>query len=169
MGWVYHGLDDKDFVREYKDITLIRRMMKFVIPFKRPFIMVILAIALQSIVTLLAPLALSFVIQQFELSVADQTVFTAFSFIYFTLNISIFVFYYIFLWAGVKLIPEFMVLIRTTVFNHFQKQDMKFFDTKRSGNLSSRVGGDAAHSADIIFLGSNFIGNFILIFCFKIL
>ena len=162
MGWVFHGIDQESFTREYNDLDLFKLILKFTLPFKGPFILTLFALVSQSIIILIAPLAFTQTFNIYEQK-GNLGLILYWGFIYLALNLLVFVFYFLMMFGQSKLIPNFMVNLRTTIFNHFQELDMKFFDDKRSGNLSNRVGGDAANSNEIIGLLYTLTGNLILI------
>lgn len=162
MGWVYAGIEQEAFTREYSDVTLIKKMFKFITPFKFAFVLTFVSLVLQSIITLLAPLAFTKSLELYESNNPFNQI-MLWAGIYLGLNVLTFAFYFLMMYGQSKLIPNFMVNLRTTIFDKFQMQDMKFFDNKRSGNLSNRVGGDAANSANMMSLLYTLAGNAILI------
>ncbi|MFW9930304.1 MAG: ABC transporter ATP-binding protein, partial [Candidatus Thorarchaeota archaeon] len=163
MGWVYEDVEREDFTRQYKDRILLKRMWKFLFPFKRPFIIVSIAIITSSLLAIFAPIILSLTVDIFDKNSQETNILLIGGFIYLIINIASFGTYFVQNYTWGKLIPDFMVNLRVAIFQSFQKQDMKFFDTKQSGNLSNRVGSDASHSADIVSLLSNFSGQILLI------
>lgn len=163
MGWIYDGLEHQGLERTYSDWELLKKMMKEVIPFKRAFVFIVIMVLAGTVLNLVSPLVLSKVMVDIEDNSNKQMLIT-FGFLYLGLYILNFVSYFGINFAMAKLIPDFMVNLRTKVFNSLQNQDLKFFDKKRSGKLTSRVGADAAESANIVMLSSTFGGNILLIF-----
>ncbi len=163
MGWIYDGLEHQELERTYSDFDLFKKMMREVIPFKVAFIFVVIMVLAGTILNLISPFVLVNVIENIENNSSRDLLLTS-AFLYLGLYILNFGSYFGTNYAMAKLIPDFMVNLRTRVFNSLQNQDLKFFDKKRSGKLTSRVGSDAAASANIVMLTSTFGGNILLIF-----
>lgn len=163
MGWVYSGLEHQELERENSDWQLLKKIMRGVLPFKRAFIAVVIMVILGTVINLLTPLLLADVLAFLDNSETDTTKIYTSAIGYLLLYLLMFGTYFGNNYAMVKLIPGFMVNLRVAVFNSIQTQDLKFFDKKRSGKLTSRVGADAAESANIIMLMATFGGNILLI------
>ncbi|MCY3413425.1 MAG: ABC transporter ATP-binding protein [Candidatus Heimdallarchaeota archaeon] len=162
MGWIYSGLEFEGQKRDYTDWMLLKKIMKLVVPYKFAFTLTIVVVLINTAVNLVTPLVFTDAITSIKNNEPQRTVYV-FALGFFILYLLQFLFYFLNNFAMAKLIPEFMVDLRTGVFNSIQKQDLKFFDKKISGRLTSRVGSDAAESANIIMLMATFGGNILLI------
>ncbi|MHA2365898.1 MAG: ABC transporter ATP-binding protein [Candidatus Hodarchaeales archaeon] len=163
MGWVYSGLEHQDLKRSYSDWHLIKRILKDIIPFKFHFTFIFVSIIIGTIIFLISPLALAFVLDGLETGDIDKNTLLYGGLLYLSLYALMFVLYFAQNWGIAKLVPDFMVKLRTGVFDSLQIQDLKFYDKMRSGRLTSRVGADAAEVGGVVMLLATFAGNFLLI------
>lgn len=164
MGWVYSGLEFEGLKRSYTDWQLLKRLVKEVIPFKLPFALIALSVVFATIINLLSPLILAIVIGQMEQNTLDQNIIIFGGILYTIFYLLIFFMHYLQNIGIAYLVSDFMVNLRTGIFDSLnQHQDLKFFDRMRSGNLTSRVGTDAAETSNVILLLATFSGAFLLI------
>ena len=94
MGWVYAGIEQDNFTREYSDFYLIKKMIKFILPFKVPFILTLVALVSQSIIILLAPLAFTESLNSFQQG-NDLNLVIVWASVYLLFNVLVFVFYFL--------------------------------------------------------------------------
>lgn len=166
MGWIFEGLEKQDSERKYTDRELIRRSIKRLAPFKRPIAVSTAAMVLLTFTGLLAPLIFANLIDNIQDVDAPDLILwiiIAGGSIYFILSILNWVGDYIIRIQFSKLVPDFMVTLRGDVFDGFQKQDMKFFDTQRSGKLNARVSSDAADYGGAVSIVLTVAGNFLIL------
>ena len=64
MGFLFHGLDAKDFQRQYTDRELVRRFLARIGPFKLQLSLLIFFILLQTLAVLIAPLVLGITLDE---------------------------------------------------------------------------------------------------------
>ncbi|HKZ41395.1 MAG TPA: ABC transporter ATP-binding protein, partial [Candidatus Hodarchaeales archaeon] len=163
MGWVFDGLEASDYAREYSDLYLLKRIIKELFPYKLGFFIVAVVLVISTALQLLSPLILGTVINNLQLSGSQEIILIgAASFL--LVHLLLFCTHFLTFYGNVLLVPNFMVNIRVKVFSSLQRQDMKFYDQKQSGRLSSRVGSDAAEVGNIIGILAVFAGNFLLVF-----
>ncbi len=163
MGWVYSGLEHQDLERAYTDRVLFKRLFREILPFKKSFSFIGLIVILTTALSLISPLILAFVIEGLEKENIDRDRLIIGGGLYLLVYILMFLFYYAQNWGQALMIPGFMVNLRTNVFYKLQELDLKFFDKRRSGRLTSRVGSDAAEVGGVAMLLSAFAGNLLLI------
>ena len=164
MGWVFDGLEEQDYGREYKDLTLLKRVIQDLLPFKLGFFITATMVIITTVLNLLSPLVLGYVINTYSSSQSNDQIILIGAASYLIICIMLFGSYFLGQWGNIKMVPDFMVNMRVKVFTSLQKQDMKFYDKRQSGRLSSRVGSDAAQVGNIIGILAVFSGNFLLIF-----
>ncbi|MHA2050994.1 MAG: ABC transporter ATP-binding protein [Promethearchaeota archaeon] len=164
MGWIFEGLDIGDRKRNYSDRELFRRTFRRLVPFKKQIITITLLIVLSTFAQIFSNIIFGFMID----SITDLSgvilwiiIFTGIS--YFIIRI--------FSWLGgyinstliAKIFPEFMVTLRTEIFDALQRQDMKFFDRHRSGGLNTRVSSDPGAYVGAVISSMSILGNIFMI------
>ncbi|MFX0063304.1 MAG: ABC transporter ATP-binding protein [Candidatus Hermodarchaeota archaeon] len=146
MGWIFEGIESQDQERNYSDWELIRRSIVRLYPYKKAVIVSTITMIIAALVGLATPVIFSLVIDSLEnlenLEVASTILFLG-GLSFLILTIFNWVVDYIVNMQFARLIPDFMVTLRGDIFDALQKQDMKFFDKHRSGQLNSRVSQDA--------------------------
>lgn len=173
MGWIFEGIQREDQERKYSDWELIRRSISRVTPFKSPIVVSTLTMAILTFTSLLAPLFFANIIDNLQSPHITEVLTWAIlagGIIYLVLTVFNWVGDYIINIQLAKLVPDFMVNLRTDIFEALQKQDMKFYDKNRSGKLNSRVTSDASDYGSAVSLVLTIVGQFlIVIFIFVIL
>lgn len=164
MGWVYSGLEHQELERSYSDRELLVRVIKQLAPYKKGFFLVLSMVLVETALTLVSPIVLAQSLSNLAKENPNRTLIFILAGIYLFMIVLRFGTYYLQNYGMAKMVPGFMVDLRTGVFNRIQQQDLKFFDKRRSGRLTSRVGSDAAETGNIIMLLATFGGNFLLIF-----
>ncbi|MFW9856118.1 MAG: ABC transporter ATP-binding protein [Candidatus Thorarchaeota archaeon] len=165
MGWIFEGIERQDLERKYSDRELITRSIKRLAPFKRPILVSTTVMVILTITGLLAPLFFANIIDNLT-NPSDLIlwVIIAGGAMYFILSILNWIGDYIIRIQFSKLVPDFMVTLRGDVFDGLQRQDMKFFDTHRSGKLNSRVSSDAGDYGGAVSVVMTVAGNFLIVF-----
>jgi ATP-binding cassette subfamily B protein len=153
MGWIFEGLEKSKQKRRYSDIELFKRSLIRLKPFKRPVVISIVALFIGTILSLITPLIFAQVIDELgNLTITEQaTIFVLIAgFSYFILSSLGWVIDYTVNIQFAKLVPDFMVTLRGDIFDGLARQDMKFFDKHRSGQLNSRVSRDAGDYGGVV-------------------
>lgn len=173
MGWIFEGLEKSKEKRKYSDIELFKRSLIRLKPFKRPVIISLIAMFLGTILSLTTPLIFAQVIDHLEnLTLTEQaTLFVLIGgFGYFILSTLGWVVDYVVNIQFANLVPDFMVTLRGDIFDGLARQDMKFFDKHRSGQLNSRVSRDAGDYGGVVGFMTTALGQiFTLLSIFIIL
>ena len=136
MGWVFDGLEEQDYGREYKDLTLLKRVIQDLLPFKLGFFITATMVIITTVLNLLSPLVLGYVINTYSSSQSNDQIILIGAASYLIICIMLFGSYFLGQWGNIKMVPDFMVNMRVKVFTSLQKQDMKFYDKRQSGRLS---------------------------------
>ncbi len=173
MGWIFDGLEKSKQERHYSDIELFKRSLIRLAPFKKPAIIIVIAMSVGTLISLTTPIIFALVIDGLENATMNDLLKSflligAFSFciisilqwvIDYTVNIQF-----------AKLVPDFMVTLRGDIFDGLARQDMKFFDKHRSGQLNSRVSRDAGDYGQVVTFITSVIGQiFTLLSIFLVL
>lgn len=153
MGFLFHGLDAKDFQRQYTDRELIKRFFKRIGPFKFQISIILLFILLQTVVVLLSPLLLGATVNELARgSGTDENKLFAFALLYLCAYALIWLFNLGIQWTMAYFVPQYMQNLRMEIFWSLQKQDMKFFDQRESARLTTRVANDASDFGGTLFV-----------------
>ncbi len=153
MGWIFEGLEKSKQKRKYSDFELYKRSLIRLKPFKRPVVISIVALLIGTILSLITPLIFALIIDELgSRTIVEQTTFFILigGFSYFILSTLGWVIDYTVNIQFAKLVPDFMVTLRGDIFDGLARQDMKFFDKHRSGQLNSRVSRDAGDYGGVV-------------------
>ncbi|MHA1713282.1 MAG: ABC transporter ATP-binding protein, partial [Candidatus Ranarchaeia archaeon] len=164
MGWVFSGLEQTQRARRYTDAELVRRLLKYLMPYKRSLIVITIGIIGQSMVQLINPLFLAKALDIIALSPSNVHLAIINGTVFLLLWIAVWVFEFIHRNQLAYFLPDILVTLRADVFGSFQKQDFKFFDQNKTGQLTSRVANDASEWGNLIMLLSTISGNILLLF-----
>ncbi|MHA1449227.1 MAG: ABC transporter ATP-binding protein [Candidatus Hodarchaeales archaeon] len=173
MGWIFEGINNDKQERKYSDRELIKRSLVRVKPFKRAIIVSTITMLFATLNGLAAPIVFAYLIDLLESPVIYESMVMILligGMGYLIMSILNWVVDYTIAIQFAKLIPDFMVTLRGDIFDALQKQDMKFFDTHRSGQLNARVSSDAGEYGSAVSVILTLFGNlFILVAVFVVL
>ncbi|MHA2008261.1 MAG: ABC transporter ATP-binding protein [Promethearchaeota archaeon] len=171
MGWIFEGLDIGDKKRKYTDRELFRRTFERLKPFRKQVFAITLLMVSVTFTQILSNIIFGFMID----SIADLSGIILWIII---LTAASYPITKILGWFGnylinsrmAKIFPNFMVTLRTEIFDALQKQDLKFFDRHRSGGLNTRVSSDPGAYVGAVTSSMTLLGNIFMIgFVFVIL
>ena len=163
MGFVMAGLGQSDYDRQYSDITLLRRIFKYFLPYKLSILIIGFTIGLSSIAGALVPLFISDTLD----SLNDNIEFSAINLLLITIlffTILNFAMNAITQILSAKTVQNAVVDLRNNAFNSLLERDMSFFDKEPTGRLASRVVNDTNSFGQVISLTVNLLGQIILVF-----
>jgi len=171
MGWIFEGLDIGDKKRKYSDRELFRRTFKRLKPFKKRIIVMTLLLVSITFTQILSNLIFGFMIDSLaDLSGIILWIIILAGVSYPITRILGWLGDYLFSTQMAKIFPNFMVALRTEIFDALQKQDLKFFDRHRSGGLNTRVSSDPGAYNGAVISSLTLLGNIFMIgFVFVIL
>ncbi|KKL72466.1 hypothetical protein LCGC14_1964210, partial [marine sediment metagenome] len=171
MGWIFEGLDVGDTKRKYSDRELFRRTFRRLKPFKKRIIGITLLIVLITFSQILSNIIFGFIIDSItDLSGVILWIIILTGVSYFIVKISTWFGDYTISMQMAKIFPNFMVTLRTEIFDALQAQDIKFFDRHRSGGLNTRLSSDPGAYVGAVVSSMTILGNIFMIgFVFVIL
>ncbi len=171
MGWIFEGLDVGDTKRKYSDRELFRRTFRRLKPFKKRIIGITLLIVLITFSQILSNIIFGFIIDSItDLSGVILWIIILTGISYFIVKISTWLGDYTISMQMAKIFPNFMVTLRTEIFDALQAQDIKFFDRHRSGGLNTRLSSDPGAYVGAVVSSMTILGNIFMIgFVFVIL
>lgn len=166
MGYLFFGVDQPDWDRQYGDWEMIKRLWHYMK--SRWFLLakIIALILVNSVVVLLAPFAVATAIDNLT---KNKSVLVP-AVIYLALNVLSWVFSYFVQSWSVDLRVDIIMDIRLDAFDNLQRQDLKFYDDRRTGRILSRVMNDSFELGTLIALTSQLAGStFIIVGSFIVL
>ncbi|KKK45577.1 MAG: putative ABC transporter ATP-binding protein [Candidatus Lokiarchaeum sp. GC14_75] len=171
MGWIFEGLDIGDTKRKYSDRELFHRTFRRLKPFKKRIIGITLLIVLVTLSQILSNIIFGFIIDSItDLSRVILWIIILTGVSYFIVKISTWFGDYTISMQMAKIFPNFMVTLRTEIFDALQAQDIKFFDRHRSGGLNTRLSSDPGAYVGAVVSSMTILGNIFMIgFVFVIL
>ena len=173
MGFALAGLDKEEFDREYGDIALLRRIISYLIPYKKQLFIISLSIILWSLAQTLIPLYFSFALNDLQAGNASTSK-TVIILAILILVFFIFTYYMNMIQQEIsaKAVQSAVVDLRRDAFDAILKVDMSFINDEPTGRLVSRIVNDSTDFGQLIILTTSFIGQvltviFILYFLFQ--
>jgi ABC-type multidrug transport system fused ATPase/permease subunit len=164
VGWVFSGLDKTDFERKYSDRELVSRLWHYVKPYKKSLIIVSFGLIFYAIFRIIAPLFFYLALEQMITPTPDMNTVLMLGILYMLFWLGQWVFDFLQQNELANFIPNIMVTLRTNVFDSIQRQDFKFFDKHKSGELASRVLNDASEWGGMVLMLSGLSGNVAVLF-----
>jgi len=148
------GLDHEEerYTRKISDITLITRLLKYLLKYKRRFIITVVAVVVVSLTGLLPPYLLQVAIDNY-IKNSDLTGLTFISIIlvgvYLVNWVSNYQRTYQMSWMGQNMVNE----LRKQLFSHLQELSFSFYDRSEAGEIISRVTNDTDTLSQIFVQG----------------
>ncbi|MFX0116949.1 MAG: ABC transporter transmembrane domain-containing protein, partial [Candidatus Hodarchaeota archaeon] len=159
MGFVFFGVDQPDWDRQYGDLEMIRRLWHYMKTRWALLARIIILILVNSVVVLLAPFTVAIAIDNL---VKGKSVLIPAS-IYLALNLLSWILNYFIQSWSVDLRVDIIMDIRLDAFDNLQRQDLKFYDDRRTGRILSRVMNDSFELGTLIALLSQIAGSTVII------
>ncbi|MHA2059834.1 MAG: ABC transporter ATP-binding protein [Candidatus Ranarchaeia archaeon] len=163
MGWVFSGLDKTDFERKYSDREMVSRLWHYVKPHKKSLVIVSFGLVFYGIFRIISPLFLIQTLDSLTTSTFDINSTLLLGILYLLFWLGQWVFDFLQQNELANFIPNVMVTLRTDVFDSIQRQDFKFFDKHKSGELATRVLNDASEWGGMILMLSGLSGNVVVL------
>lgn len=162
MGFVMDGLDADAYDREYSDRALLRRIITYFRPQRRPMLMVAVAIFAGSLTDTAVPILIS---RGIDLVVANPATQVMVLLVISILVLSSISWCLNFLrqWLSAVAIGNVTLNIREDAFRATMGHDLSFFDDQSTGKLVSRVSSDTDGFAETVSLTMNLISQLMLV------
>jgi ABC-type multidrug transport system fused ATPase/permease subunit len=166
VGYLFFGVDQPDWDRQYGDWEMLKRLWHYMKSRWLLLTKIVALILVNSVVVLLAPFAVATAIDNLT---KNKSVLVPAA-IYLVLNVlSWIINYFIQTWS-VDLRVDIIMDIRLDAFDNLQRQDLKFYDDRRTGRILSRVMNDSFELGTLIALTSQLAGStFIIVGSFIVL
>ena len=154
MGGHFQGLmtEEENYQRQISDAILMRRMLSYVLKFKRKVLMLSLALASATGLNLLPPLLFAMAVDRY-ISILDLNGLTLLGIAFIMLNFATFFSQYsqsyIIEWLGNRMEYE----MRMDMFQHLQDLSIGYYADKEVGGIVSRVSNDVEKITELISSG----------------
>ncbi|MFW9942750.1 MAG: ABC transporter transmembrane domain-containing protein, partial [Candidatus Thorarchaeota archaeon] len=159
---MWYGLESEEYDRIYKDRVLLKRILRYFSPYKRPMIFVVILLTIASLSAALIPILTTEVLTNIETNRNGVYIILVLT-LTFVLNILEWVFNYFRRRKISKIIAEVVIDLRrdatTAVLNH----DLSFFDRNPIGKIVSRINTDSRDVGQIVELSLDLVSSFFIV------
>ncbi|MFX1344832.1 MAG: ABC transporter ATP-binding protein [Promethearchaeota archaeon] len=159
---MWYGLESEEYDRIYKDRVLLKRILQYFSPYKRPMIFVVILLTIASLFAALIPILTTEVLTNIETNRNGVYIILVLT-LTFVLNILEWVFNYFRRRKISKIIAEVVIDLRrdatTAVLNH----DLSFFDRNPIGKIVSRINTDSRDVGQIVELSLDLVSSFFIV------
>lgn len=158
--WV--GLESEEYDRVYKDRVLVKRIIQYFGPYKRPMSFVIFLLTLSSLSSSLTPVLTTIILNNIETNRNIFYLALVISFI-FALNILGWVFNYFLRRKISKVIGEVVLDLRRDAGEAVLSHDLSFFDRNPIGKVVSRINTDSQDLGQVVELSLDLVSSFFIV------
>jgi len=158
--WV--GLEAEEYDQQFADKDLIKRILKYFTPYKRPMGFVVFLLSLGSLSSSLIPILTSIVLNNIETN--RNVVYIIFVIAFtFMLNILGWVFNYFRRRKISKIIGDVVLDLRRDAGEAVLNHDLSFFDRNPIGKVVSRINTDSRDLGQVVELSLDLLSSFFII------
>ncbi len=161
MGFIMDGLDAEAYDRNYKDSTLVRRIVRYFRPHTKLILFLTVLVVASALLDAAFPLIISHSLDNLVATHAQRTALIVGSFI--LLSGGLWWVCNLFRqWYSAKAVGTVVLTLREDAFNAVMERDMSFFDEFSSGKIVSRVTSDTDSFATVVTLTLNLLSQLLL-------
>ncbi|MFX1326211.1 MAG: ABC transporter transmembrane domain-containing protein, partial [Promethearchaeota archaeon] len=158
--WV--GLESEEYDRIYKDRVLVKRIIRYFSPYRRPMSFVVFLLTLSSVSSALIPILTTVILSNLETN--RNIIYIVFVIVItFALNILGWIFNYFRRRKVSKIIGDVVLDLRRdggeAVLNH----DLSFFDKYPIGKIVSRINTDSSDLGQVVELSLDLVSSFFIV------
>ncbi|MFX1280093.1 MAG: ABC transporter ATP-binding protein [Promethearchaeota archaeon] len=159
---MWYGLESEEYDRVYKDRVLVKRIIQYFSPYKRPMSFVIFLLTLSSLSSSLTPVLTTIILNNLE---TNRNIFYLTLVISFTfaLNILGWVFNYFLRRKISKVIGEVVLDLRRDAGEAVLSHDLSFFDRNPIGKVVSRINTDSQDLGQVVELSLDLVSSFFIV------
>ncbi|AFE11058.1 ABC transporter related protein [Corallococcus coralloides DSM 2259] len=162
MGDLLSGLRDLGHTRRRSDGELLRRILVHFKPHRRAVLAVAGAIVLGAMVETALPLLLARGVDWLQTAATPSKLLGLVGFILLA-TVTSWACHYVRQRETARIVGNVVLRLQQQAFAAVLRQDMSFFDTRKSGQIASYVTADTQAFASVITLGVNFLGQLVLV------
>lgn len=156
------AINKSERLKIYSDKELLSRYLHLLIPFKRSILLISSFILISTVVDIILPPLIGFVVDYIRLPETSYTMIILLGVIYVVLSSLLWVMFSLRRREIGRFVPFFLENLRMDVFTKVQEQDMSFHDKHLSGNLNSRISNDAMDFGNMSILLADTLGNLLV-------
>jgi len=161
MGFIMDGLDAEAYDRNYKDSTLVRRIVRYFRPHTKTILLLTVLVVASALLDAAFPLIISHSLNNLVTAHAQTTALIIGSFI--LLSGGLWWVCNLFRqWYSARAVGDVVLNVREDAFNAVMERDMSFFDEFSSGKIVSRVTSDTDSFATVVTLTLNLLSQLLL-------
>ena len=159
---MWFGLESEEYDRIYKDRVLVKRIIQYFSPYKRPMSFVVILLTISSLFSSFTPLLTTLILNDLETN--RNIIYLVFVIgLVFTLNILGWVFNYFRRRKISRIIGDVVLDLRRdggqAVLNH----DLSFFDRNPIGKIVSRINTDSSDLGQVVELSLDLVSSFFIV------
>lgn len=162
MGFVLDGLETEDYDRTYRDVDLVRRIMRYFKPYTGKMALVVGAVSLNALAGMGGPILISKALDLLTKNPATSVIFLMSGGVL-LLGAAGWVFNFIHRWFLAHVVGNVVLKLREDVFNATISHDLSFFDEQSSGKIVSRITSDTQDFADVAALVIDLFSQILLV------
>lgn len=161
MGFIMDGLDAEAYDRNYKDSTLVKRIVRYFRPHTKLLLFLTVLVVASALLDAAFPLIVAHSLDNLVATHAQRTALIIGSFI--LLSGCLWWVCNLFRqWYSAKAVGTVVLTLREDAFNAVMERDMSFFDEFSSGKIVSRVTSDTDSFATVVTLTLNLLSQLLL-------
>ncbi|MHA2390976.1 MAG: ABC transporter ATP-binding protein [Promethearchaeota archaeon] len=158
--WV--GLESEEYDRIYKDRVLVKRIIQYFSPYKRPMFFVVFLLTLSSISSSLIPILTTIILNNMETN--RNIIYIIFVItLTFALNILGWIFNYFRRRKISKIIGDVVLDLRRDAGEAVLNHDLSFFDKHPIGKIVSRINTDSSDLGQVVELSIDLVSSFLIV------
>ena len=161
MGFLFSGLEEEKYDRQYSDVSLIKKIWFFVKAYKRWVIISSFFIVISMVTNIFLPQMLTDGIDSLIAKNSFNSV-AIYALLYLILGIIFFLSEFFRSYSNIKFTAYSIRDIRNILFAKVLRLDQAFYDENRTGRIISRVGDDIEQMDDFLSLSSQFISYLVI-------
>jgi ABC-type multidrug transport system fused ATPase/permease subunit len=159
---MWYGLESEEYDRIYKDRVLLKRILQYFSPYKRPMGFVVILLTIASLSSSLIPILTTEVLYNMETN--RNVVYIIFIIsLTFTLNVLGWVFNYFRRRKISKIIGDVVLDLRRDAGEAVLNHDLSFFDRNPIGKIVSRINTDSRDVGQIVELSLDLVSSFFIV------
>ena len=162
MGFLFDGLDEESYDRNYDDGLLVKRILQYFKPQARQILFVSILVVLASIVNTATPIFVSHGLDQLQVDSSTRTLLQI-TLLVTAMSSMAWVFNWVRRRYSAEAIGDVVLKLREDAFDAILKRDLSFYDAIPSGKIVSRVTSDTQAFSQTVSLTIELLSQVMLV------
>jgi ATP-binding cassette, subfamily B, bacterial len=162
MGFLFDGLDEESYDRNYDDGLLVKRILQYFKPQARRILFVSILVVLASIVNTATPIFVSHGLDQLQVDSSTRTLIQI-TLLVTAMSSMAWVFNWVRRRYSAEAIGDVVLKLREDAFDAILKRDLSFYDAIPSGKIVSRVTSDTQAFSQTVSLTIELLSQVMLV------